>query len=66
MLVTANLTHYLEFKTIQRTFLVKEEKGGRMEMGVEAVPSSKGDIFRSSLGLLEKRRFFFLTNTFHK
>ena len=37
--------------------MVKDDKEGREGMAVEAVPSSKGDIFRSSLGLLEKRRY---------
>eukprot|EP01102_Stenamoeba_stenopodia_P011857 TRINITY_DN366_c0_g1_i1.p1 TRINITY_DN366_c0_g1~~TRINITY_DN366_c0_g1_i1.p1 ORF type:complete len:590 (-),score=150.22 TRINITY_DN366_c0_g1_i1:74-1843(-) len=50
VLVATNVTRYLEFHTIQQSFLYLDSK-------FEPVPCSKGDIFKSKfLGLSEKRK----------
>ena len=57
-IVSSDVGRYLDFKAVDTLFYIsaKDDTTGGVRVGVDKVPSSKGDIFGSSLlQALEKR-----------
>jgi RAB protein geranylgeranyltransferase component A len=55
------LSEYLEFKALEHIFILQKDQ--EQEVTLQKVPSSREDIFTSSLSLHDKRRLMkFLTH----
>ena len=59
-LANTRLSQYLEFKALEHIFVLK--KSANEEITLEKVPSSREDVFTSSLSLQEKRKLMKFLN----